>query len=280
MVNTGELFAAPYVKKFDNKSPVKVLENSLQYLDPNAIRQIKAYVNSRFLKSGGFQDRSGKEDLYYTLFGYFIAHAFGMNDLYPDILNYTRHKICSGSLSDVDLHCAAIISSNSTHEWSGVVNFKQAVRDQIKPQKIYNAFLGLLTCYYMRDYYGIYIIRKSLRKISKTDMPCTLLAAELVLQKTFKSKTDSLERQLLTYYDNHGGFMATRATRDADLLSTSVALYALKFSDFDLRIVRPQCLEYVDSLYNDGGFAANAFDPDTDIEYTFYGLLALGALAI
>jgi hypothetical protein len=64
-----------------------------------------------------------------------------------------------------------------------------------------------------------------------------------------------------------------------DLLSTGVALYALRFVKHDLRIMKPECLEYVDSLYANGGFCATVLDPGADVEYTFYGLLALGALA-
>jgi hypothetical protein len=283
LVNTGELVAAPYLRAFSDRSPESVLGNSLNFLDPKAVNEVKAYLKRCSSDSGGFCDRGGKADLYYTLFGFFIAKAFGMNELFPAIFKFAWQKIRSESLSDVDLHCAAIVTSDTPAGWgypAGVVNLKKAIRDQLKQQKIYNSFLSLLTCYYLRDYYGIYIIRKYLGKIPHTDIPCSLLAAELVLHTTFKRKTDSLVRQLLSYYDNHGGFKATRATRGADLLSTSVALYALKFADFDLRTVRPDCLDYVDSLYDDGGFAANTYDPDTDIEYTFYGLLALGALTI
>lgn len=74
--------------------------------------------------------------------------------------------------------------------------------------------------------------------------------------------------------------MATKTTKAADLLSTAVALYSLYFAGADLRKIRPACLDYIDSLFHNGGFSANSIDPDTDIEYTFYGLLALGALAL
>jgi prenyltransferase beta subunit len=157
---------------------------------------------------------------------------------------------------------------------------KQSIRIQLKQQKIYNAFLSLLTCYYTRDYFGVYMIRKHLgSREQDSELSCTLSAASLVLQKTFGKPKEKLVKQVFSFYNNQGGFMATKTTRVADLLSTAVALYSLYFAGADLRKIRPACLEYVDSLFQNGGFSANSFDPDTDIEYTFYGLLALGALA-
>jgi hypothetical protein len=55
-------------------------------------------------------------------------------------------------------------------------------------------------------------------------------------------------------------------------------LYALNFAKCDLRVIKPNAIAFVDSLYNEGGFVATAFDMESDIEYTFYGLLALASL--
>jgi hypothetical protein len=210
-----------------------------------------------------------------------------MNDLYSGIFTFTRQKILTESLSDVHMHCAAIISATTPTGWGypdGVVSFRskvrQSIRNQLKQQKIYNAFLSLITCYYIKDYPGIYIIRKYLNNNQlHENMPCTLSAANLVLQKTFNRPTGELVGQLLSFYNNNGGFRATNTTKVPDLLSTSVALYALYFAGADLRMIKPDCLDFINSLYPEGGFCGNIMDRDPDIEYTFYGLLALGALA-
>ncbi len=284
LANTGELVAAPYLKAFADRSPDNIMRNSLKLLDHDAIHQLNAYIKSCFSETGGFCDRAGKADLYYTLFGYFIAKAFDMEFMYPAIEKFVQQKIKSESLSDVHLHCAAIITASASYDilpGSGFKSLvKQSIRDQLKQRKIYNAFLSLMTCYYTRDYSGIYVISKYLGTLEQnSDMPCTLAAAGLVLQKTFNRPTGDLKKQVLSHYNNSGGFKATRATRAADLLSTAVALYSLSFAGADLRMIRPGCLDYIDSLFHNGGFCANPFDPDTDIEYTFYGLLAMGALA-
>jgi hypothetical protein len=285
-MNTGELLFSSYLKTFAANTPDKVILHSLKCLDPIAVNQIKDYLISRFSNSGGFFDRAGKPDLYYTLFGYFIVKAYSSDHLFPGISAFTQDRIRTGNLTDVHLYCAAILTSTTPTGWGypdGVVykrNVKKSIRTVIKQQKLYNAFLGLMTCYYMRDYAGIYRIRKLLDTGKRqTGVPSTLLAAELVLQKSFNRNTSQLINRLLTFYDDHGGFKATESIRLSDLLSTAVALYALKFAGYDMRMIRPACLDYIDSLYHEGGFAANAVDPDTDIEYTFYGLLALGALA-
>jgi len=82
----------------------------------------------------------------------------------------------------------------------------------------------------------------------------------------------------MSFYRGKGGFAALHQTPTEDLLSTAVALYALHFTDSDTRLIKPDCLGYVDSLFRDGGFRSTESDVEIDIEYTFYGLLALGSL--
>jgi len=44
--------------------------------------------------------------------------------------------------------------------------------------------------------------------------------------------------------------------------------------------VREPCLDFIDTLWsNEGGFHGHWHDDLLDVEYTFYGLLALGHLA-
>jgi len=62
------------------------------------------------------------------------------------------------------------------------------------------------------------------------------------------------------------------------LLSTAVASFALKTANSDLRLVRPACLKLIEQNYSNGAFLAGNGDKMRDLEYTFYGLLALGVL--
>ena len=60
-----------------------------------------------------------------------------------------------------------------------------------------------------------------------------------------------------------------------DLLSTAVAL-------FTLRLVGAEARDASDFIHahwlDNGGFAPTIFDDYSDVEYVFYGILALGAI--
>jgi hypothetical protein len=65
------------------------------------------------------------------------------------------------------------------------------------------------------------------------------------------------------------------------LLSTAVALHALSNHPEAIARVKEPCLDFIDSLWSAaGGFHGNWADDTLDPEYTYYGLLALGHLAL
>ena len=66
-----------------------------------------------------------------------------------------------------------------------------------------------------------------------------------------------------------------------DLLSTATALHALSSLHTPIDGIREACLDFVDSLWtSQGAFYGTWADDVPDCEYTFYGLLALGHLAV
>jgi prenyltransferase beta subunit len=88
---------------------------------------------------------------------------------------------------------------------------------------------------------------------------------------------DWLLRQCLP----EGGFLAVPGAPIPDLLSTAVALHALSNNADAIEKVRERCLDFIDSLWSAaGGFHGNWTDDTLDPEYTYYGLLALGHLAL
>ena len=77
-----------------------------------------------------------------------------------------------------------------------------------------------------------------------------------------------------------GGFRASPLAPIPDLLSTATALHTLGALGCPLEAVREGCLDFIDTLWsNQGGFHGHWNDDLMDVEYTFYGLLALGQLA-
>jgi len=87
---------------------------------------------------------------------------------------------------------------------------------------------------------------------------------------------------LLAQAHPDGGFLAVPGAPLPDLLSTATGLHAL--SCLERRIhsgIHERCLDFIDTLWSaDGGFHGNWADDHLDAEYTFYGLLALGHLSL
>ncbi len=79
-----------------------------------------------------------------------------------------------------------------------------------------------------------------------------------------------------------GGFLAVPGAPMPDLLSTATALHALAALDRRWSSTRhEQCMDFIDTLWTaDGGFHGHWADEYVDAEYTYYGLLALGHLSI
>ncbi len=87
---------------------------------------------------------------------------------------------------------------------------------------------------------------------------------------------------LLARFHPQGGFLAVPKAPLPDLLSTATALHALSTMEVTLsERQRELCLDFVDTLWSaEGGFHGHWADDHLDAEYTFYGLLALGHLAL
>jgi len=76
-----KLAARKSLKKFQANSLESVLKNSLKLLDTQTIDEIKDFIKSQHTKQGGFADKGGKCDLYYTLFGCYITEALDITEL-------------------------------------------------------------------------------------------------------------------------------------------------------------------------------------------------------
>ena len=86
---------------------------------------------------------------------------------------------------------------------------------------------------------------------------------------------------LLDRIHPEGGFLAMPAAPMPDLLSTAVALHALDGMQVSFASRKEHLLDFIDTLWSaEGGFHGNWADDTLDVEYTYYGLLALGHLAM
>lgn len=295
--------ATPFLKPYQKRSIESILQKSTTIINADIQDEIKKYLLKSFTKDGGFADRGGKTDIYYTLFGCFVAEALSVKEVFPQLKIYVKKNVEEDSLNGINLFSAAILYAKLFGVDSNTLRLRKLVRAELEKanNQEYSNFIGLLTLYYLEDYRNLLKLRKRITVDNNNEVPCSMAAAKAVINNltwnTIQSfprmresrktrKIDSCFRRneininkLISFYRGNGGFAALKKAPIEDLLSTAVALYALRFVDADLKEIKPDCLTFVDGLYLNGGFRATELDFDIDIEYTFYGLLALGALA-
>ena len=224
---------------------------------------------------GLFPDRSGREDLYYTLFGLCLAYVSGAE------LDRETCENTLGQVAPADLvHRAALAHSRNLLK---LMKLPRAIQhlpfsaskldfpdlpDSAFPQgdrfSPYSCFLrndasADLTPYRLPD--GLY---SNLKGSSEYGVAATSAALCLHPDETTAAALAGLQNP-------DGSFPG------GDLLSTAVALYALKRTghkaNYDVRGFLSGCFR------PDGLFGAVPGDPSGDLEYTVYGLLAMGATA-
>lgn len=281
--NTYKLAASPWLRKAQAKSIETVLQRSVGLLEPEMVSEIQAFILRNQTLEGGFADRAGKCDLYYTLFGYYVAEALAITEVKEPLQNYVKKIVHENALSGVNLYCAAILYARLVGLDSATSRLTRNIHTDLKQaknkQSEYTNFLGMLALYYLEDYIGIKRTLNKYKAFAFPDsLPCPVTAATAILLDTAGKPDKSAIEKLMAFYRGNGGFAATKQAPAEDLLSTAVALYALNFVGADVRLIKPECLSFIDALYDNGGFRSMPFDVETDVEYTFYGLLGLGAL--
>ncbi|MCK9204923.1 MAG: hypothetical protein M0P58_10890 [Bacteroidales bacterium] len=281
------------------------LNKGFAMLDENSQEEVRMWIISQQNGMGGFPDRGSKCDLYYTLFGFFLADALKLDTAMNKLKSYINIIEQQPVQSNIELFCLAILHASLFPHDAGTDSYIRKIRKISKNGKAlkdnYSSFLIILSLFYLRDYTGAVGMLKSLaHKNGETatgetgdSKPAPVIAAQQILlfmksmlpsgmkSNSFSGSWDNGAKpaKILSFYNGNGGFSATTDAPGPDLLSTAVALFTLKFIGYDLGLLRPDCLNFVGELYQDGGFRSCALDNKTDVEYTFYGLLALGSLA-
>ena len=267
---------------------------------------VARFFESRLNPDGGFQNRSGESDLYYTVFGLegLIAlreeipvrrvapflEAFGDGDQFDFV-----HLCCMA-------RCRAMVTPDRARDGASALLRRievyrtpdggYAQQFGAETGNVYASFLAL----------GAYQdlgarlpeperVLASLPGLRSADMAysnragdaagiTTVTAAAVMLMRALGSDPDPhLGVWLLDRCHASGGFLATPSAPLPDLLSTATGLHALAALHVPLDGLHDACLDFVDSLWtNRGGFFGTWVDDDIDCEYTYYGLLALGHL--
>lgn len=270
---------------------------------------VEAFVRGRLSRDGGFIDRDGKPDLYYSVFGVEALQAlkrelpqekvapwlgkFGMGEKldFVHLCSLIRSKAALGAelfaederrqisahiesyrSADGGFHASRGAKAGSTYgallAWGTHDDLGLALADE---DRLLKSVLALQ----LED--GSFVNEPGMRQGTST-----ATAAAVTLCRQMNHRLDSRTGEwLLRCFHPGGGFLAAPQAPLPDLLSTAVVLHALDGLEVDFRPHREACLDFVDSLWSaEGGFHGHWADDELDCEYTYYGLLALGHLAL
>jgi len=267
-------------------------------LRPDAAARALAFLRRQAHLQGGWCDRSGQADLYYTVFA-----LMGLAALEAEIPAdaVARYLAGFGDGRSLDLvHLASLARC-----WS-------LARPEGPPAKRRQAMLSHLETYRSADggygpvpgsprgaAYAVYLALGAVEDLGAAvaepaglvrcilslraddgswgPTPATAGAAE-VLRDLGQAVEPATAQWLLARQASEGGFRAFPGAPGSDLLSTATALHALATAGTRLEgAARDACCRFVlDLEAPDGGFRGHPADDQADCEYTFYGLLALG----
>jgi prenyltransferase beta subunit len=282
-------------------------------LSPNLLGDsselVQQFLSSQLCSDGGFADRAGSSDLYYTVFGLESYLALRRDAPIAAVIGYLERFGGGEHLDFVHLACLGRC-------WATAAcgDFRRVPREIILRRletyrsrdggyaqtqgadsgTVYAAFLAL----------GVYEdfqapapqparLIDSLRSLRARDgaysnrpgalqgLTTATAAAVLLLRHLGEDPDTELAEWLLAHAHPQGGFFSLQETPIPDLLSTATALHALTALRTPLDAVREPCLDFVDSLWtNRGGFYGHWADDTIDCEYTYYALLSLGHLSL
>lgn len=270
---------------------------------------VRSFVLGQLNPDGGFRDRAGTSDLYYTVFGLNCLLALQAEIPLAKIGNWLKSF---GDGSDLDfVHCCALARCLAAVHPNGVApdlvdsilkrieTFRTPdggyhVNPQASVGNAYGVFLALGTYQDLhRDLPHLHRLLPVFEVMRTRDggyandpgttvgLTPAVAAAETVLRSLGQPFPATAEKWLLERAYEGGGFFAAPFAPMPDLLSTATALHALAGNKTDFHYLKDATLDYVDSLWvNSGAFFGNWGDDILDCEYTFYGLLALGHLSI
>ena len=240
---------------------------------------------------GLFYGRAAQEDLYYTFFGLLLTRITGAR---------IHRKKCAEKLRSMDfatldlVHACAWLRAKrllrrfALPRWIrnltiavpfNLVDLPPSAFPQQNCESPYSQFL-LSTIYEdfgktlrepnLAEYRlpgGLYA---NLKHPSEYGVNATAAALFLISDEKAGETADAL----LMLQESDGSYKAAAAAPQGDLLSTATAFFALKrFGKTPKISVKPLLRE---CFRDNGFFAAAPNDPRGDLEYTVYGLLAMG----
>jgi hypothetical protein len=278
---------------------VSLLRNAVDLLDEEGQQEIFQFLESQQNADGGFMDRGGRSDLYYSLFGMLLLKAWSMGhgadpvegqlstEIKAKLTQFIKSQSSNQVPGFIEQCCLAL--EQKELRMSRISRIKTFIKLSFSFWKgrhsinlSYRSFVLFLTLDAVLPFRSILKIgaKKTLAQTTVDQYsPCSEVAAKVFLQKMMNQDASKDKELLKSFACETGGFKAFAHLNNADMLSTAVALFALNYAGCDLRLQKPVCLDFIEQNFSDGAFLSGDGDQTADVEYTFYGLLALGVLA-
>ncbi|HAH25653.1 MAG TPA: hypothetical protein DCL77_18165 [Prolixibacteraceae bacterium] len=280
---------------------ISLLSNAIALLDDQGREEVLQFLLSNQNTDGGFRDRGGRSDLYYSLFGMLMLKGAGGKEqgawikesnpkLVDEAILKLKQFIDSQTTSTVpgfiERCCLVLLQKElKSHRVSRIQTLWSLGRSFMKERHSinlsYRSFVLFLTLEAVFPFPFLFKVL-SKRMLAQTSLdshsPCSEIAAKVFLLKMLNQDGSKEQELLVSFSCKTGGFKAFSHLGHADMLSTAVALFALIYSEYDIRLFKPSCLSFIQQNYFEGAFLSGDGDPTADVEYTFYGLLALGEL--
>ena len=271
----------------------------------DSVGLVDTFVRSQWNADGGVRDRAGVSDLYYAVFGLECLQA--LQQPLPEATTAWLRTFGDGAALDFVHRCClarawAIVDRDGAPASlaAGVSAFRSADGGfaQRPGEATGNAYAAYLALGALQDLgCGLPPAVEVLASVeacrsrdggyanhpggSVGTTPTTVAAVFVrhvygaVIERTVGDWLDGMRHP-------QGGFRANGQVPMPDLLSTATALHALACLGRDPTSAQVDAdLDYVDSLWtNSGAFHGHWAEEALDVEYTYYGLLALGHLSL
>lgn len=274
---------------------LQTLQRGCSSLGVQARELIVGFLLSQRTERGAYVNKQGEEDLYYTAFGWLLESALGLRQDAEAMERY----LAEVDLESLDLvHYAAAVRCRLLQRgakgrlsllWQALQrtptreleSFRSVPNNDRKAP--YTQFIWMSLCEDTRNDYqpaALDAYRTSDGGYANVkggkEMATNATAAALMVVGQSEGYDAARVSPLLQAQEPSGGFRATSVAPIPDLLSTATALFVLNCYG-----VRPryEAADFVEAHWlESGGFAATLLDEKSDVEYLFYGLLALGTL--
>lgn len=256
---------------------------------------------------GGYVNRAGTPDLYYTVFGIDACVAAGAKPDWHAVSKYLKGFGDGESLDLIHLSCLARCLARVPFDISE--ERACAIAGRIESFRTRDGgFDGRLGSR-RGSIYGIFLACSALNELGRRpsdehrivgsiqaladnrgyyrnehgiDLATTnaSVGAVLLLQELGSRVDPRTVAWIQEQVSPVGGFRAGPGAPIPDLVSTATALFALRSCGVRLSPEQKEgCVQFIESLWDEeGGFYGTWVDETIDCEHTFYGLLSLGCL--